>query len=75
MPVISRDQVVAALAKAFRAALTEGHDVELPGLGSFRVEHRGSRLTEDDNGSTVLTPPEATIVFEPETSPNGHHKG
>lgn len=66
MPVISRDQVVTALARAFHEALAEGREVELPGLGSFRVEHHHSRLLEGEDGSMVLTPPEDTIVFEPE---------
>lgn len=64
MPAISRDQVVAALAETLRDRLSTRESVEVPGLGTFSIEHKPSAIKEID-GETILTPPEDHLTFTP----------
>jgi len=70
MPAISRDQVVAALAETLRDRLSARASVEVPGLGTFRVQHTPSAIEKID-GETILTPPKDRLTFTPAPSPNG----
>ncbi len=66
MAQISTEQVANALADLVRDGVLEGRTVDVPGLGSFHVEHIPSRLGEDERGRAVVLPPRDTVVFEAE---------
>ena len=65
MTTITTDQIKDILADVVREALANGQDVELPGLGTLRVEHKPSEMIEDENGQIVMRPPRDAVVFVP----------
>lgn len=64
---VSRELVLEALGRLVREALVRGETVELPGLGTFRVEHQPSRTDQLPDGSIALRPPSDNVVFVPES--------
>jgi len=48
-----------------REKLENGETVEVPGLGTFSVEHRPSRMTEDADGESYMAPPRDVVTFDP----------
>jgi len=50
-----------------REALERGEAVEVPGMGTFRVEHRTSELDQQDDGNVAVRPPRDQIGFDPAT--------
>jgi nucleoid DNA-binding protein len=57
--------VAEALSKCVREALEHGEPTDVPGLGTFRIEHRASQVEESAGGERSLSPPRDEIVFEP----------
>lgn len=68
MTTITSDQLKETLAGVIRDALANGDAISLPGLGTFRVEHRPSERVEDENGQIVMRPPRDEVVFISESS-------
>lgn len=66
-PDISRDEIVAALVDILRDELADENKVLVPGLGSFRIQHRPSRMEKQDDENVVVKPPHNDIIFVPET--------
>ncbi len=64
------DEVARALAGAVRAALARGEEAAVPGLGTFRTEHRASRIERRNDGTLAVHPPRRTVTFDPEASPD-----
>lgn len=63
----SAKDVIRAFAKAVREQLEDHQSVDVPGLGTFDVEHRESQLTEGEDGEPRMAPPRDVVTFEPET--------
>lgn len=61
----SAEEVIDAFIHAIRDHLDRGDAVEVPTLGTFRVEHRPSETKEID-GERQLIPPRNVVTFEPE---------
>lgn len=61
----SAEEVIDAFIEIIRDQLEKGETVEVPSLGTFAVEHRPSKVEEDD-GNRRLVPPRNVVVFEPE---------
>jgi len=61
----SAEEVIDAFIDVIREQLEQGDPVEVPGLGTFSVEHRPSQV-EEDNDRRRLAPPRNEVVFEPE---------
>jgi nucleoid DNA-binding protein len=66
MSTPSAKETIAAFARVLRRKLEQGEQIEVPGLGTFSVEHRPSHLTETPDGSEQMVPPRDEIVFTPE---------
>ncbi len=62
------EQVAQALAELVQDALMRGESVEIPGLGTFYVNHRGSTTERLPDGRVVLHPPCDLPAFTPEAS-------
>lgn len=62
----SKQEFAAALAEIVQHQLTHGEQVQVPGLGSFRVAHQPSQLEEQPDGEFIIKPPSDTIVFSSE---------
>ena len=60
------DPAKALLHYLIRYGLKTGEDVRVPGLGTFGVEHRASRVAQRPDGSVEMTPPHQEITFRPE---------
>ncbi len=60
------EDVAAAVTAAVRDALMEGLPVEVPGLGTFRVRHRPSRVDTRPDGTEEMLPPRDVVEFEAE---------
>lgn len=56
--------VADALAACVREELEPDKPVEVPGLGTFHIEHRSSQIREQQ-GNRSITPPREVVVFEP----------
>ncbi len=65
MASITQEQVAAALAEIIQQELAHGEPVDLPGFGSFHIEHNPSQLEEKEDGDFVIKPPQDTVVFTP----------
>lgn len=61
----SAQDIIEAFTGAVRDELESGRDVDLPLLGTLRVEHRPSEMTEEEN-SRSFSPPRNAVVFEPD---------
>lgn len=66
MSTPSAKETIAAFVRVVREKLEEGETVEVPGLGTFRVEHQPSELQEHPDGENCMVPPKDVIHFEPE---------
>lgn len=52
----------------FRESLLDGDFVEIPGLGTFKVQHMNSlKEIDQETGHTILNPPKDFIEFTPES--------
>ncbi|MFB6231594.1 MAG: HU family DNA-binding protein [Salinibacter sp.] len=61
----SSEEVIDAFVDILREQLAEGNRVEVPGLGTFSVEHRPSTLDDEDE---TMTPPRIEVCFDPESA-------
>ncbi|CBH24705.1 hypothetical protein containing IHF-like DNA-binding domain [Salinibacter ruber M8] len=61
----SAEDVIEAFTDVVQDQLDTGNAVEVPGLGTFSVEHRPSGVQEED-GVRRLAPPRNEVVFTPE---------
>ncbi len=59
----SPKEVLKAFCAVVRDELADGHDVDLPGLGTIQVEHDASTVQGHDNA--MWSPPKRTITFVP----------
>jgi nucleoid DNA-binding protein len=59
------EAVAEALGDCVRDALERGETVEVPGMGTFRVEHRPSQMDEQPDGQFSVRPPRNVVVFDP----------
>ncbi len=69
MAKITRDQAVSALVAVVREALERGEEVDIPGLGTFRVKYQPSEAEELSTGKVVMRPPRNEIIFSPHDDP------
>ncbi|MFB6097893.1 MAG: HU family DNA-binding protein [Salinibacter sp.] len=61
----SDEEVIDAFTDVLREKMEQGDAVEVPSLGTFSVEHRPSKVEQDD-GNRRLIPPRNVVVFDPE---------
>ncbi len=66
MSTPSAKDVIHAFARVMREKLENGETVEVPGLGTFSIEHRPSEVEEDADGDTRMAPPRDVVTFEPD---------
>ena len=66
MSTPSAKDVIHAFARVMREKLENGETVEVPGLGTFSIEHRSSQMKEDADGDNYMAPPRDVVTFEPE---------
>lgn len=59
------EEVIDAFIDTLRDQLEKGEAVEVPSLGTFSVEHRPSKVEQDDDNRR-LVPPRNVVAFEPE---------
>jgi len=59
----SPKEVLQAFCTVVRAELTNGQDVDLPGLGTIQVEHDASTVQGHDDA--MWSPPKRKITFVP----------
>lgn len=57
--------VAEALGACVAEALKRGHAAQVPGLGTFRVKHEASQMSEQQGGRFSVAPPRDVVVFEP----------
>ncbi|PEN07064.1 hypothetical protein CRI93_07960 [Longimonas halophila] len=60
----SPKEVLKAFCAVVRDELANGHDVDLPGLGTIQVEHDASTVQGHDDDA-MWSPPKRTITFVP----------
>ncbi len=60
------EDVIEAFTDVIQDQLDAGNAVEVPGLGTFSVEHRPSGVQEED-GVRRLAPPRNEVVFTSES--------
>lgn len=66
MSTPSAQETIDAFVRVLRQKLEDGETVEVPGLGTFSVEHRPSHLRETPDGEEEMVPPRDEVVFHPE---------
>lgn len=66
MSTPSAKDVIRAFSRVMREKLENGETVEVPGLGTFSVEHRPSRMVETADGETRMAPPRDVVTFDPD---------
>lgn len=66
MSTPSAQKVIDAFVRVMRQKLENGETVEVPGLGTFSIEHRPSRMAEDADGESFMAPPRDVLTFDPE---------
>lgn len=60
------DLIVETVFDAIAGALRAGDEVEIRGFGSFRLRHRGARLTRNPRtGEQIMVPPKRVPFFRP----------
>lgn len=60
----SPKEVLQAFCAVVRDELANGRDVDLPGLGTIRVQHDDSTM-QDDDPAAMWAPPQRRLVFVP----------
>jgi len=66
MSTPSAKEVIDAFAEIMRDKLERGETVEVPGLGTFDIEHQPSQMKETDDGESYMAPPRNVVTFDPE---------
>lgn len=62
----SAKDVIRAFVRVMREKLENGETVEVPGLGTFSIEHRPSKMKDDPDGENYMDPPRDVVTFDPE---------
>lgn len=60
----SAEEVIDAFTDVVRDELEQGNTVEIPLLGTLRVEHEPSVMTQEDDDRS-LSPPRNVVAFDP----------
>ncbi|MEZ4699003.1 MAG: HU family DNA-binding protein [Rhodothermales bacterium] len=60
------EQLNEALGHVIREALIRREQVDIPGLGTFRVDRRSSEMIEGADGELVMRPPRDEVIFIPD---------
>ena len=66
MQTLPKDQVASVTAELVKEALIQGEAIAIPGLGTFSVEHRSSRIEERSDGQIIMQPPRDEVIFTPD---------
>jgi nucleoid DNA-binding protein len=66
MSTPSAKETIAAFVRVLRRELEDGETVEVPGFGTFSVEHRPSEITDGPDGEQEMTPPRDVVRFTPD---------
>ena len=66
MSTPSPEETIDAFVRVLRRQLENGESVQVPGLGTFSVEHRPSERKQDSDGDDYMAPPRDQVVFDPE---------
>lgn len=66
MSTPSAKETIEAFVRVVRQKLEHGETIEVPGLGTFMVEHQPSTLKENPDGENYMDPPKDVVHFEPE---------
>jgi len=67
MSTPSAKETIDAFVRVLRRQLEQGNRVEVPGLGTFSVEHEPSHRTDAPDGNEQMVPPRDVIDFTPES--------
>jgi nucleoid DNA-binding protein len=62
----TRNQVKHALAEIVRETLEARQDIQVPGLGSFRIVHHAATRMRTKQGGMEFIPPRNEIRFTPQ---------
>lgn len=62
----ARNQVKHALAEIVRETLEARQDIQVPGLGSFRIVHHAATRMRTKRGDMEFIPPRNEIRFTPQ---------
>ena len=62
----ARNQVEHALAEIVRETLATRQDIQVPGLGSFRIVHHAATRVRAKQGGMEFIPPRNEIRFTPQ---------
>ena len=65
MANLDSEHLAESIGLIIREALIEGKDVDVPGLGLFRINRRPSEMEEDEDGQIVMRPPRDEVEFVP----------
>lgn len=57
---------IKAFSEVIREEVTRKNEVQINGLGSFKVDHQKQYQKQFKNGRVVMMPPKDTITFTPE---------
>jgi nucleoid DNA-binding protein len=66
MSTPSAKETIAAFVRVLRRRLENGETTEVPGFGTFSVEHQPSEITEGPDGEQQMAPPRDVVRFDPE---------
>jgi nucleoid DNA-binding protein len=66
MSTPSAKGTIAGFVRVLRRQLKNGETVEVPGFGTFSVEHHPSEITEGPDGEQQMAPPRDVVRFDPE---------
>jgi nucleoid DNA-binding protein len=55
-----------AFSEVVREEVTQKNNVQLEGIGRFKLEHKKQFQKQFDSGRVVMMPPKDTITFVPE---------
>lgn len=55
-----------AIGEVIREEVARGNEVEIRGLGTFRLEHRNQYQKQFEDGRVVMMPPRDRIAFIPD---------
>lgn len=59
-------ETISAFVRVVRDKLENGETVEVPGLGTFSVDHIPSQTKEGPDGNTYMAPPRDVVRFDAE---------
>lgn len=66
MSTPSAEDIIDAFVRIVRENLENKETTEVPGLGTFSVEHRPSEMKETSDGESYMAPPRDVVTFDPE---------